>query len=181
MLERLRLPFSVEAPLTEETRRVGESPRALARRLALAKAWSVAKNNPASLVIGADQVLNLKGQPLGKPGSEAAAKQQLATLSGQRVVFHSAIALVSQRHARVCVVDCYAQFRRLSPSQIRFYVDSESVTDTAGSAKAEGLGISLLQELSSSDPTAIIGLPLIALSNLLRQENVDPIKEHQTP
>lgn len=180
MLDRLGLPYSIEPPLTDETRRSGETPCALARRLALTKAQSVGMRHPDDLVIGADQVLNLNGHPLGKPGSEEAAKRQLAALSGQRVVFHSAVALVSPQHTRVSVVDCVAKFRLLTPSQIEYYVHNEAVTDTAGSAKAEGLGIALLEELSSSDPTAIIGLPLIELSRLLRYENLDPIKKGAT-
>lgn len=173
MLARLCLPFGSIAPNVDEQRLPGETPRALARRLALQKARAVAREQ--AIVIGADQVLCLNGQPLGKPGSLDAAAKQLHQLSGQRVVFHSALAVVSAEGSQLSVVDSVAKFRSLSAQQIAYYVQTDQPADTAGSAKAEQLGIALLEQLASDDPTAIIGLPLIELTRMLKRIGLDPL------
>ena len=178
MLQRLLLPFETVAPGIDETTVPGETPIALARRLALAKARAVARLHPHSIVIGADQVLDLAGQALGKPGGLDRARAQLLALSGKRVSFHSAMAVVSPRGTLVSVSECRAQFRRLSRSQIDYYLTQDQPFDTAGSAKAEQLGIALLTELQSEDPTAIVGLPLIALTRMLTKLGLDPLVRH---
>jgi septum formation protein len=177
MLSRLHLPFEVVAPAVSEAALLGETPWALAGRLAREKARAVALQNADAIVIGADQVLNLNGQALGKPGSLAAAGQQLGHLSGQTVVFHSAIAVLSPTASWVSVIDSHARFRTLSKAQIDYYVQIDQPTDTAGSAKAEKLGIALLEQLNSTDPTAIIGLPLIELTRLLTLCGLDPLDQ----
>ena len=155
----------------------GETPLALARRLALAKARAVAKQAKDAVVIGADQVLDFNGLALGKPGNLKNARQQLALLSGQTVIFHSALAVVTPNGTTIRVCPCEATFRLLSSAQIDYYLATEEPFDTAGSAKAEGLGIALLTSLKSDDPTAIIGLPLIELTRLLSQAGLDPLND----
>lgn len=170
------MPFEVIRPDVDESPSCNESPAALARRLALAKAHAVSTRQPSgTVVIGADQVLELDGQPLGKPGHLEGARQQLATLSGRSATFHSAVAVVSAHDEQVAVVACRATFRDLDDQQIERYLALEAPFDTAGSAKAEGLGIALLQSLQSDDPTAIIGLPLIALTHMLVTAGLDPL------
>jgi len=178
MLERLLLPFECIAPEIDETIEPGETPWALARRLSLNKARAVARLEPRSIVIGADQVLDFAGCALGKPGSFQGARAQLKRLSGQKVTFHSGLAVVSPSATLVAVVDSVARFRTLSAQQIDYYLAKDEPFDTAGSAKAEQLGISLLDELSSEDPTAIIGLPLIALTRMLVRLGLDPLMQH---
>lgn len=175
MLSRLTLDFDVITPDIDETPLAGETPLAIARRLSLEKARWVASRAPGAIVIGADQVLDCHGKALGKPGTLNAACEQLARLSGQTVTFHSAVAVVTPVDTRVRVSSCEATFRRLTESQISRYVALEQPVDTAGSAKAEGLGIALLTSLKSDDPTAIIGLPLIALTQLLSLAGLDPL------
>ena len=176
MLHRLMLPFDVVSPDIDETPKPGESPDSLARRLALTKARAViSRQAPKTVVIGADQVLELNGQSLGKPGGRAQAQQQLAQLSGQSVVFHSALAVLIADKEQLAITACRATFRTLTDSQINRYLDLDEPFDTAGSAKAESLGISLLTELQSGDPTAIIGLPLIELTRMLANIGMDPL------
>jgi septum formation protein len=177
LLARLGLPFDVAAPDVDETPAPGEAPAALAQRLALAKAREVAGRHAGAVVIGSDQVAELAGQPLGKPGTHAAAAAQLRAMSGQTVVFHTAVALVCPRPAvtRCSVVTVTVRFRDLSDAQIERYLLLEQPYDCAGSAKAEGLGISLVESIDSSDPTALIGLPLIQTCNLLREAGIDPL------
>jgi septum formation protein len=170
LLARLRLPFAVHSPEIDETPLPAEPPATLARRLALAKARAVAALHPAALVLGSDQVCALGDAPLGKPGDAAAQIAQLERLSGQTVIFHTAVALVGlqaglwQQHldATRCV------FRRLSSRDIEEYVAAEPAYDCAGGFKCEGLGISLLERMESLDPTAIIGLPMIWVADALR-------------
>lgn len=170
------LPFDVVSPDVDESPLPDEAPAALASRLALAKARAVARRQGGkSVVIGADQVLELNGQPLGKPGHLQAAREQLARLSGRTVTFHSGLAVVSPEEEQVTVVPCHATFRELNAQQIDRYLALEAPLDTAGSAKAEGLGIALLERLQSDDPTAIIGLPLIALTQMLVKAAIDPL------
>ncbi len=178
MLSRLGLPFKTEAPGIEERREHGETPKATARRLALQKALKVFLQQPDSVVIGADQVLDLDGQALGKPGSHVAAVEQLSRLSGRMVTFYSALAVVCSSGRQLSVVECHAVFKPLSPTQIECYLSIERPYDVAGSARAEGLGIALLDKLASDDPTAIIGLPLIELTTMLSRAGLCPLN-HQ--
>jgi septum formation protein len=177
MLQRLHLPFEVISPDVDESPTPDETPAGLARRLALGKAQAVASRLTATdaVVIGADQVLELDGQPLGKPGDLPRARSQLKSLSGQCVTFHSAVSVISSAGEQISVVPCRATFRTLDDQQIERYLTLETPFDTAGSAKAEGLGISLLARLQSDDPTAIIGLPLIALTQMLIKAGLDPL------
>jgi septum formation protein len=178
MLSRLGLPFITESPDIEERRKAGETPKATARRLALQKALKVFLLQPDAVVIGADQVLDLDGQALGKPGSHDAAVKQLTHLSGRMVTFYSALALVCVSGRQISVVECHAVFKPLTRTQIERYLTIERPYDVAGSARAEGLGIALLDKLTSDDPTAIIGLPLIALTAMLSRARHSPLN-HQ--
>jgi len=175
LLRRLRVPFTVQSPNVDETPQAGEAPQALALRLALAKAQVVAQQHPGSVIIGADQVATVKDKPIGKPGSFERAQAQLRQLRGQTVLFHSALCVHdgSRYELRDVVTRCV--FRELIDAEIDAYLRQEQPFDTAGSAKAEGLGISLMQAMHSDDPTAIIGLPLIALSDMLRRFGVNPL------
>ena len=170
LLQRLRLDFTVQAPNVDETPADGETPRALALRLALAKAQAVAKLHPEAVVIGSDQVADLNGEPLGKPGTHDRATLQLQRMRGQRVVFQTAVAVVCQAtgFAEVELAPVEVQFRALNDAEIERYLRAEQPYDCAGSAKSEGLGISLLDAIHSDDPTALIGLPLIRTCRLLR-------------
>lgn len=175
MLTRLNIPFSTCSPELDESALPGETPLAIARRLALQKARAVAGQAPGAVIIGADQVLDFDGVALGKPGNAENARRQLVMLSGQTVTFQSALAVVTPTAARVRVSPCRATFRQLSKAQIEHYLGIDQPFDTAGSAKAESLGISLLESLQSDDPTAIIGLPLIELTRLLSLAGIDPL------
>ncbi|MET0518798.1 MAG: Maf family nucleotide pyrophosphatase [Burkholderiaceae bacterium] len=178
LLERLRMPFQVQAPDVDETPRPGEAPAALAARLALAKAQAVARQFPAALVIGSDQVADLDGKPLGKPGNHERAREQLRAMSGRTVVFHTAVALACTESgfAAQDLAAVRVRFHPLSETQIEHYLQAEQPYDCAGSAKAEGLGISLLAAIESDDPTALIGLPLIRTCKLLRQAGLEPLR-----
>jgi len=170
LLGRLGHPFEWRAPDIDETSLPGESPKALASRLALAKAKTLAHDEPRALIIGSDQVCALGDDCLGKPASPAAQAEMLARLSGRRVTFFTAVAVVGieaglwQQH----VDETHCEFRPLSRAEIAAYVAAEPATDCAGGFKCEGLGISLLERMHSDDPTAIIGLPLIWLARSLR-------------
>ncbi|MCO4087982.1 MAG: septum formation inhibitor Maf [Limnohabitans sp.] len=174
LLERLRVPFSVSAPEVDETPSPGESPRHLALRLALAKARAVAAHHPEAVVIGSDQVADLAGQPLGKPGGHARAVAQLRQMRGQMVVFQTALAVVclASGFEAVDLAAVRVVFRNLSDEEIESYLQAEQPYDCAGSAKSEGLGIALLESIDNDDPTALIGLPLIRTARLLRQAGV---------
>ena len=175
LLERLGLSFEAVSPQVDEIRLPGESPARLAARLALAKARAVEHQRPDALVIGSDQVAALDGEIFGKPGNLANAVAQLQRMSGQEVLFHTALALVDGRDGReqADAAITRVRFRALSEAEIRRYLAREPAFDCAGSAKCEGLGIALLEALSGDDPTALIGLPLIALSHMLRTAGVD--------
>ena len=170
LLERLGLPFEVLAPQVDETPQPGEAPAALARRLALAKARAVAAQRPEAIVIGSDQVADLDGQPLGKPGTHERARAQLRRMSGRTVVFHTALAVVCRASGfeQQDLAPVEVRFRDLADDEIERYLRAEQPYDCAGSAKSEGLGIALLQAIVSDDPTALIGLPLIRTARLLR-------------
>lgn len=171
LLERLGLPFEVARSEVDETPRPGESPQALAERLALAKAETVLSDaSDETWVIGSDQVAELDGQPLGKPGSHAGAVAQLQSMSGREVRFLTALCLAGHDGRRLQALDITrVRFRALSNDEIERYVARERPLDCAGSFKAEGLGIALFDEIDNRDPTALIGLPLIATARLLRE------------
>jgi septum formation protein len=181
LLERLRIPFSVDVPDIDETPRPGEAPNDLALRLAIEKAQTVAARHPGCIVIGADQAASLHGMPIGKPGSVQAAREQLQKLSGQNVVFHSAMAVVQDDYLQSIDVPTTCLFRTLSELAIDRYIQIDQPLDTAGSAKAECLGIALMQSMQSDDPTSIIGLPLIALTQMLARCGLDPLLHAKLP
>jgi septum formation protein len=174
LLERLRIPFAVTAPDVDETPQPGEAPKALAQRLALAKARAVAALHPEAVVIGSDQVADLAGQPLGKPGEHARAVAQLRQMRGQTVIFQTALAVVclASGFEQVDLAEVRVVFRELSDDEIEAYLLAEQPYDCAGSAKSEGLGIALLESIDNDDPTALIGLPLIRTARLLRLAGV---------
>jgi septum formation protein len=178
LLERLRLPFAVEAPAVDETPRPGEAPAALAQRLALAKARAVAALHPMAVVIGSDQVADLDGQPVGKPGTHERATAQLRAMSGRSVVFQTAVAVVQRDtgYERTLLAPVRVRFRALTDAEIEHYLRLEQPYDCAGSAKCETLGIALLEAIDSDDPTALVGLPLIRTAQLLREAGIDPLQ-----
>ena len=179
LLERLRLPFEVHAPASvDETPIAGELPAVLAQRLALAKAQAVAMAHPDAVVIGSDQVADLDGQPIGKPGTHARAVEQLRAMRGRSVVFQTAVAVVhaSTGYLGAALVPVTVRFRDLSDAEIEHYLRTEQPYDCAGSAKCETLGIALLDAIHSDDPTALVGLPLIRTSALLRAAGIDPLR-----
>ena len=176
LLSRLTTRFTIVAPAVDEGAFAGEAPAALAARLAAAKAQAVAAGRAGALVIGSDQVADLDGRALGKPGDAATARAQLAAASGRTFVFHTAVCVVDTRARPPCA---YAAaditrvvLRTLTADEIARYVAAEAPLDCAGSFKAEGLGISLFERIESSDPTALIGLPMIALARMLRMAGV---------
>jgi septum formation protein len=172
LLARLQLPFSVQAPQVDETPQPDEAPRALAERLAQAKARAVADTfDDDVLVIGSDQVANLQGRCLGKPGDLAGARAQLQAMRGQTLVFHTALCIMRPRtgHVATRVVDVTVRVRALSDTDIDAYLRHEQPFDCAGSAKVEALGIALLDAVHSDDPTALVGLPLIATHQMLAE------------
>lgn len=171
LLERLQLPFTVQAPGVDETPRPAEAPAALASRLALAKAAAVADAAPQAVVIGCDQVADLAGQALGKPGNYENALSQLRAMRGQTVVFQTAMAVVCRASGfcKEVLVPVRVAYRDASDAEIDFYLRAEAPYDCAGSVKSEGMGIALMHSIDNDDPTALIGLPLIRLSALLRR------------
>jgi len=178
LLERLRIPFRALAPETDETPLAGEAPAPLAERLALAKARALAKRFPDAVVIGADQVADVDGTSLGKPGGHERAVDQLRAMSGRTIVFQTALAVVREAtgFAEVRRVPVPVRFRTLADAEIEFYLRTEQPYDCAGSAKCETLGIALLEAIESDDPTALIGLPLITTCTLLRAAGLDPLR-----
>lgn len=175
LLDRLCLPYEVDPADVDETAVPRETPAATACRLARDKAFAVAARHPGALIIGSDQTAALDGRALGKPGSHAAAREQLRAMSGRRVDFHTALCLlrVETGHYREALVNTDCLFRRLSPDAIERYLLRDRPYDCAGSAKVECLGIALLEHVRSDDPTALIGLPLIALVGMLTAEGVE--------
>jgi septum formation protein len=174
LLERLRLPFVVQAPEVDETALPRETPAALAPRLALAKASAVARLHQAAVVIGSDQVAELDGQPIGKPGTHERAQAQLRLMSGREVLFHTALAVVSLHgaHEAVDTAVVRVRFRQLSNAEIDRYLALDQPYDCAGSAKCESLGVALLEAIHSDDPTALVGLPLIRTCQMLRDAGI---------
>ncbi len=174
LMSRLHLPFEVVAPEVDETPLPDESPDVLARRLALAKAQAVARLHPQAVVIGSDQVADLAGDPLGKPGTHERAVQQLQRMRGQTVVFQTAVAVVclATGYEALDLAPVRVRFRNLSDAEIETYLRLETPYDCAGSAKSEGLGIALLEAIDNDDPTALVGLPLIRTCRMLRAAGV---------
>jgi septum formation protein len=169
LLERLRMPFTVVASDVDEAALPNESSKQLACRLALAKAQAVASLHPNSVVIGSDQVADLNGEALGKPETHARAVAQLQRMRGQTVIFQTAVAVVCQAtgFAETELAQVKVQFKPLTDAQIERYLLTEQPYDCAGSAKSEGLGITLLTHIDNDDPTALVGLPLIRTCRLL--------------
>ena len=182
LLQRLRIPFEVMAPEVDETPLPFEAPAALAQRLALAKAQAVAVLRPDAVVIGADQVADLDGEPISKPGTHERAVAQLQRMRGRRVTFQTAVAVVraDRGYSRGLLAAVDVSFRPLSEADIEHYLRLEQPYDCAGSAKCETLGIALLDAIDSDDPTALIGLPLIRTCRLLREAGLDPLQPLQS-
>lgn len=172
LLARLTPSFIVDAPRVTELARAGEPPALLAQRLAREKAHDVALRHPGSLVIGSDQVAELDGRAIGKPGAADAARAQLAACSGRELLFHTAVCVVdttaAERQVQTAADLTRVVFRVLDADEIARYIEAERPLDCAGAFKAEGLGISLFERIESIDPTALVGLPLIALAHMLR-------------
>lgn len=175
LLARLRLPFDVLAPDVDESAKSHETPGQTAGRLALSKARAVAHRFPEAVVIGSDQVADLDGRALGKPGNHQRAVEQLRLMRGHAVVFHTAVSVVCEQagYAQTEVALVKVVFRDLSDNEIERYLRAETPYDCAGSAKSEGLGISLLDAIDSDDPTALVGLPLIRTARLLRAAGIE--------
>ena len=174
LLTRLRIPFETASPDVDETPHSNESPKDLALRLALAKARAVALKYPEAVVIGSDQVADLEGTPLGKPGNHANAILQLQRMRGKTVIFQTALSVVciATGFERTDLAEVKVKFRNLSDAEIETYLRAEEPYDCAGSAKSEGLGIALLDAIDNDDPTALIGLPLIRTCQMLREAGV---------
>ena len=175
MLLRLGIPFECISPDIDETPLPQEAPAALAQRLSEEKARAVSRHHPDAIIIGSDQVATLDGQPIGKPGTFERAKKQLETLSGKTVEFHSALCVTGPGRTDTADIVTVCTFKALTALEIDTYLQKERPFDTAGSAKAEGLGIALMETMHSDDPTAIVGLPLIALSRMLRSFGINPL------
>jgi len=174
LLTRLRIPFVTAAPDVDETPHSNESPKDLALRLALAKARAVALRYPEAVVIGSDQVADLEGTPLGKPGNHTNAILQLQRMRGKTVIFQTAVSVVciATGYERTDLAEVKVKFRDLSDAEIEAYLRAEEPYDCAGSAKSEGLGIALLDAIDNDDPSALIGLPLIRTCQMLREAGV---------
>jgi septum formation protein len=174
LLQRLHLPFEVMVPDLDETPLPDESPPQTALRLAGAKATAIARQSGPALIIGSDQVATLDGQQIGKPGDHARALAQLQMMRGREVIFHTALCLLDSRDGSFQIknVQTAVQFRDLPDAELDAYLRIEQPYDCAGSAKNEGLGIALIASLRSDDPTALTGLPLIALTTMLRRAGV---------
>lgn len=174
LLSRLRVPFKTVSPGVDETPLPGEVPQALALRLALAKAREVAQRFPEAVVIGSDQVADLDGIALGKPGTHERAVAQLRCMQGQTVIFQTAVAVVclASGFEQVNLAPVRVVFRRLTDAEIERYLLAEQPYDCAGSAKSEGLGIALLERIDNDDPSALVGLPLIRTCQMLRAAGV---------
>ena len=174
LLARLRIPFVTASPGVDETPRIGEGPQHLALRLALAKAKAVALQFPQAVVIGSDQVADLNGEPLGKPGQHDRAVAQLRRMRGQLVIFQTAVSVVclASQFEQTQLAQIKVRFRDLSNAEIEAYLRAEEPYDCAGSAKSEGLGIALLDSIDNDDPTALVGLPLIRTCQMIRAAGV---------
>ena len=177
LLRRLGLPFTAVSPAVDEMPLPGERPAETAVRLAETKARAVAQRHPEALIVGSDQVAELHGEPIGKPRDPAHALELLRSMRGRTVVFHTAVALFNPR-TNVChkaLVDAVSTFRPLDDAALRAYLAREKPFDCAGAVRSEGLGIALFTRIASDDPSALIGLPLIRLVDLLEAEGVHPL------
>lgn len=174
LLSRLRLAFEIAAPQVDETALADETPEQLACRLAMSKARDVASHFPAAVVIGSDQVADLEGIALGKPGNHPRATTQLQQMSGKTVIFQTAVAVVCLEtgFAQLDLARVKVKFRNLSGSEIEAYLRAETPYDCAGSAKSEGLGIALLESIDNDDPTALVGLPLIRTCRMIQAAGI---------
>jgi septum formation protein len=174
LLSRLGIPFETAAPEVDETPMPGEAPEQLARRLALAKAHAVAEKYPHAVVIGSDQVADLDGEPIGKPGTHERAVAQLRRMSGRTVVFQTALAVVCREthFEQLDLASVRVTFRSLADEEIEAYLRAEQPYDCAGSARSEGLGVALLEAIDNDDPTALVGLPLIRSCRMIRAAGV---------
>ena len=173
LLQRLRLPFEVMSPEIDETSLPDETPVDTAMRLAQAKAQKIAEQTSPALVIGSDQVATLDNHQIGKPGNHANALAQLQMMRGRSVVFHTALCLIntypnSSKPHQIVNIQTVVTFRDLPDAELDAYLKIEQPYDCAGSAKNEGLGIALIASIEGTDPTALTGLPLIALTSMLR-------------
>jgi septum formation protein len=177
LLERLGLPFAVVAPSVDETARPGEAPAELALRLAELKARAVAPAHPSALIIGSDQVAEFAGAAIGKPRDRAHALEMLRAMRGRSIVFHTALVLLNAKSGRLqlALVDVASTLRTLDDAALEAYVDTDQPYDCAGAVRAETLGIALFTRIASDDPTALIGLPLIRLTDMLLSEGVRPV------
>jgi septum formation protein len=177
LLQRLQIPFEICSPDVEETPLAGERPDDAAVRLAVAKSRAVSNTHPGALIIGADQVAVLEGVQLGKPLNRANATRQLQLVRGKEVVFYTALSLLNSRTngIQTRLVPSHVKFRQLNDRQINNYLDREQPYHCAGSAKAEGLGIALIERIVSDDPSALIGLPLVALVDMLANEGIEVV------
>jgi septum formation protein len=176
LLSRLQIPFDVMVPDIDETPHNGETPETTALRLAQEKAMEIAGRAPNALIIGSDQVATMNGEQIGKPGSHEIALIQLQKMRGNKVIFHTALCLLDNRKEPAVVqiknVQTFVTFRNLPDTELDNYLKIEQPYDCAGSAKNEGLGIALIEKIESTDPTALTGLPLIALTTMLRHAGV---------
>jgi len=177
LLERLALPFIAVAPGVDETPLADETPAEIAVRLAEAKARAVVPAHPDALIIGADQVADFARQAIGKPQDRSDAVRQLKAMRGRTIVFHNGLALLDARSGRcqVALIDVASTFRNFDDATLDAYLDREQPFDCAGSVKSEALGIALFTRIASDDPTALIGLPLIRLTDMLIVEGVNPL------
>jgi len=177
LLERLGLPFTVAAPAMDESARPGEAPGDTAVRLAEAKARGVAAAHPDALIVGSDQVADFQGTAIGKPRDASDALEQLRAMRGQTIVFHTGLALLDARSGRCrrALVDVASTFRQLGDAALEAYLERDQPYDCAGSVKVETLGIALFTRVASDDPTALVGLPLIRLTDMLIAEGLHPL------
>ena len=182
VLQKLHLPFECISPDIDETPLLNESPEQTSLRLAESKARKVAETHANALIIGCDQVATVDGLQIGKPGNHANAVKQLTMLSGKEVIFHSALCLYDsqKQHMQSTIAPYYVKFKTLTPEQIETYLRLEQPYDCAGSAKSEGMGIALLEYMRGDDPNALIGLPVIALTNMLQQAGIDVLSVQRT-
>ncbi len=177
LLERLGYPFETKASSVDETPLEGETPDALALRLAKAKARAVARENPGCVVIGSDQVCALGDKALGKPHNYEGAVRQLTMMQGRTLVFHTAVCVIDKDGGeQTCLSDTRIRMRRLSPKAIDAYVRREEPYDCAGSAKIEKLGIALMESIDSDDPTSLIGLPLMRVTGMLLNADIEVVE-----
>jgi septum formation protein len=179
LLDRLGIPYTAVAPGVDETARTGESASEACVRLAEAKARAVAAGHPDAIIIGSDQVADCDGHHVGKPGTLARAREQLAMLSGRTIVFHTGVAVLDAASGSCAVerVDVRSTFRRLTRAEIDAYLEREKPFDCAGSVRSERLGIALVAAIASDDPTALEGLPLIVTCRMLREAGIDVITQ----